>query len=93
MCVCARAHVCGRARVHACLHPVPLMCCRMGVQVVNGSMYVAGEIKPYQTRNESVKRQLMELVRLTGPLPDLDVYFDSQDHAEYCLAGTSDACK
>ncbi|KAK9806012.1 hypothetical protein WJX73_004751 [Symbiochloris irregularis] len=63
------------------------------LQVVNGSMYVAGEIKPYQTRNESVKRQLLELVRLEGPLPDLDIYFDSQDHAEYCPLGESEACK
>lgn len=87
----------------ACLHalsPLPLRrncpCLTFAVflQVVNGSMYVAGEIKPYQTRNESVKRQLLEMVRLEGPLPDLDVYFDSQDHAEYCpLSGTSDACK
>lgn len=63
------------------------------MQVVNGSMYVAGEIKPYQSRNSSVKRQLLEMVRLSGPLPDVDMYFDSQDHAETCALGVSEACR
>ena len=56
-------------------------------------MYVVGEVKPYQSRQESVKRQLLELVRIDGPLPDIDIFIDSQDHAEYCPLGTNDACR
>ena len=47
-------------------------------------MYVAGEIQPWQSRQEFIKHQLLDLARVDGGLPDVDIYFASTDFPEPC---------
>lgn len=45
---------------------------------------MAGEIAPWQTRQMHIKKQLLELYRTDGGLPDVDIYFGSTDFPEPC---------
>lgn len=54
------------------------------LQVVKGQMFVVGEVAPWQSRHEYIKHQLLELARVDKKLPDLDMYFASEDIPEYC---------
>ena len=47
-------------------------------------MFVVGEVAPWQSRHEYIKHQLLELARVDKKLPDLDMYFASEDIPEYC---------
>ena len=53
------------------------------VQVVGGQMYVVGEVAPWQSRHEFIKHQLLELARADKQLPDVDMYFASEDIPEW----------
>lgn len=66
---------------------------RCVLQVVNGEMYVVGETLPFQSRHQSVKKHLLELARMNGRLPDVDIYFASEDLPEAPRLTGSEACR
>ncbi|KAK9789942.1 hypothetical protein WJX73_005622 [Symbiochloris irregularis] len=61
--------------------------CRLGgfrFQAIDNELYVAGEVHAPQSRHESIKRQLLDLMRTDGYLPDVDIYFAGMDLPENC---------
>ena len=69
---------------YSSVHPLQALSLSLPAQVVKGQMYVAGEIAPWQSRHEYIKHQLLELARVDGQLPDVDIYVASTDFPEYC---------
>lgn len=53
-------------------------------QVVDNQLYVAGETRHIQSRHAHLKKQLLDLYRADGNLPDVDIVFGSSDFSEEC---------